>query len=159
MTLARKGKSSLFVATSFFAGGMCGPSPVFDSFQPLVMNGMQIAFLKFVVPIENVDDTYAVNVKMRHNANYPFANLYMFRKIKSNNGLEYQDTVNFIVADPRGKWLGKGVGEVKTMVWPYRANTIKFNTPGKYTFTLQQGMRQEALPWRNGYRPGGFCSY
>jgi gliding motility-associated lipoprotein GldH len=101
--------------------------------------------LSFTIPIESVDETYAVNVKMRHNANYPFANLYMFRSITSSNGIEYQDTVNFTVADARGKWLGKGVGELKTMVWPYRANTIKFNTPGKYTFTLQQGMRVEEL--------------
>jgi gliding motility-associated lipoprotein GldH len=124
----------------------CGQSPIFDSFKPLGGEWHADSIVEFTVPVEDVDETYAINVKMRHNANYPFANLYMFRKIKSNNGLEYQDTVNFIVADPRGKWLGKGVGEVKTMVWPYRANTIKFNTPGKYTFTLQQGMRQEALP-------------
>ncbi len=124
----------------------CGNQPTFDAFERIGGSWHADSILEFTVPISDVDQTYAVNVKLRHDANYPFANMYMFRKITSANGLEYQDTVNFIVADDRGKWLGKGVGEVKTMVWPYRANTLKFNTPGKYTFILQQGMRQEELP-------------
>lgn len=138
-------KRSSLLAFALLLLAACGQAPVYDSFKPIGGKWYADSVLAFSFPVENVDETYAVNIKLRHNANYPFANLYMFRTISSVNGLEYQDTVNFTVADPRGKWLGDGVGEVKTMVWPYRANTIKFNTPGIYTFTLQQGMREEAL--------------
>lgn len=123
----------------------CGDAPVYDSFKPIEGGWHQDSILAFDVPIREIDERYMVTLKIRHDASYPYSNLYLFRKIESADGLEYQDTVDLLLADKTGKWLGSGVGEVKTMVWPYRANTLKFTAPGNYTFSLQQGMRTAVL--------------
>ena len=123
----------------------CGDGPMYDSFKPVSGGWHQDSIMAFTVPITDVNERYLVTLKLRHDASYPFSNLYLFRKIESVDGLEYQDTVDLILANNQGKWLGDGVGEVKTMIWPSRANTLKFNAPGNYTFTLQQGMRTPVL--------------
>ena len=123
----------------------CGKSPMVDEYVPMPNGWYKDSVLQFTAKITDVSQAYSVNVKMRHNGNYPYSNIYMFRKIESANGLEYQDTVNFVLADPTGKWLGSGVGELKTMVWAYRANALKFNQPGNYVFSLQHGMRTDVL--------------
>lgn len=143
MTIAKK--ASLIVFLAILVSG-CNEAPLFDSFVSLNDGWQKDSILEFNVRITDAGQAYLVNVKMRHNGNYPYSNIYMFRKIESANGVEYQDTVNFVLADPTGKWLGSGVGELKTMVWTYRANALKFNEPGNYTFSLQQGMRTDVLP-------------
>jgi gliding motility-associated lipoprotein GldH len=54
------------------------------------------------------------------------------------------DTIEFILSDAEGHWLGKGLGSVNSMLVPYKRN-IKFHYMGIYTFGIQQGMRQDDL--------------
>ncbi len=56
------------------------------------------------------------------------------------NGGILQDTVNCILADNRGKWLGKGVGDLWDLRIPY-VGGFKFAQSGKYTVSLEQAMR------------------
>lgn len=134
------------LALAAFAAVACTNAPLADAFVPMPNGWHKDSVLQFPVKIADVNQAYRVNVKMRHNGDYPYANIYMFRKIESANGIEYQDTVNFALADPTGKWLGSGVGELKTMVWAYRADALKFNQPGNYVFSLAHGMRTDVLP-------------
>ncbi len=136
---------SLLIATSILAGA-CTNTPLVDVFVPMPNGWHADSVLQFPVKIVDASLSYSVTVKMRHNGNYPYSNIYMFRKIESAKGIEYQDTVNFVLADPTGKWLGSGVGELKTMVWAYRANALKFSQPGNYVFSLAHGMRADVLP-------------
>lgn len=143
MTDARR--ISLFLAIGLLLGA-CGKAPVFDQYHQMHNSWHKDSVISFTVAITDTSAPYGINVKLRHNAQYPFSNLYVFRKIESASGVEYQDTANFELADPSGKWLGHGVGELKTVVRRYRKEAVWFSTPGKYTFTLQQGMRVDALP-------------
>jgi len=144
MTIAGAIRNSIFLLGTL-ALAACGNPRMYDSFKPINGAWHQDSVVQFVVPVADNEETYAVSVKLRHNADYPYSNLYMFRTISSVNGIEYQDTVNFTLADATGKWLGNGIGEVKTMVWPYSRRGLKFTNTGKYTFTLQQGMRDTLL--------------
>ncbi|GAB5556068.1 MAG: gliding motility lipoprotein GldH [Schleiferiaceae bacterium] len=101
--------------------------------------------IEFNVPVEDVSMPFFVGTEIRHNNEYPYANLYLFRTITSENGLEYSDTVNYTLASNDGAWLGSGVGEVKTMKFPYALQAMRLKDPGNYTFTFQQGMRDEEL--------------
>lgn len=123
----------------------CGEPSMFDTFKPINGAWHQDSIIQFVVPVEDNSATYAVSVKLRHNADYPYSNLYMFRTISSVNGVEYTDTVNYTLADASGKWLGSGIGEVKTMIWPYSRRGLQFTNAEKYTFSLQHGMRDTLL--------------
>lgn len=136
---------SLFLVIGLLLGA-CGNPPVFDQYQNTNNVWHKDSVLHFTVAITDTSAPYGISVKFRHNAQYPYANLYMFRKIESTTGIAYQDTVNFQLADASGKWLGSGIGELKTVIRRYRKEAVWFSAPGKYTFTLQHGMRVDNLP-------------
>jgi len=99
----------------------------------------------FTVDIEDTAAAYQVAWHLRHNSNYPYSNIFLFREVESEKGIEFADTAEFPLADAYGKWLGKGVGELKTNTWPYKKQLLLFNEPGEYRFSLQQAMRTERL--------------
>lgn len=95
----------------------------------------------------NVDDTTNTNlffVHVRNKTTYRYSNLYLFMQTRFPNGNITKDTIECILADPSGKWLGKGSG-------PYRENMIllnaslKFPLKGKYVMDIEQAMRDEKL--------------
>ena len=138
-------RSSLFLLVLLLVVA-CNEKPFFDSYHHLNKGWHKDSIVHFDVSISDTSAHYGINVKLRHNAEYPYSNLWVFRRIASNLGTEYQDSANFILADPSGKWLGQGVGELKTVVRKYREEALRFRAPGIYTFYLQQGMRMDDLP-------------
>lgn len=106
----------------------------------------QDSIVEFKVKVEDISRPFMVGVELRHNDDYPYSNLYLFRTISSSDGIEYTDTVNYTLANPSGAWVGKGMGAVKTMKYPFARKTLQLNHPGEFTFTFQQGMRDENLP-------------
>lgn len=56
-----------------------------------------------------------------------------------------RDTVELTLADPSGKWLGSGMGDI----WDNRVlfkQQFRFPEKGTYIFTLEQAMRIDPLP-------------
>ena len=86
-----------------------------------------------------------VYLKLRHDNNYAFRNIWFFRTIESERGIEYADTINYVLADETGKWLGSGIGNKKLVTMPLRTQALRFNKPGAYDFNIQHGMRDTSL--------------
>jgi len=55
-----------------------------------------------------------------------------------------RDTLEFILADIEGKWLGKGWGSVKENSILISSD-MRFPLAGTYEFKIQQAMRQDTL--------------
>ena len=91
-----------------------------------------------------VDTTTAHNlyINVRNTGMYPYSNLYLFVTMKGPNGGVLKDTVNCVLANNRGKWLGKGIGDLWDLKIPY-VGGFKFAQAGNYVVTLEQGMRVE----------------
>jgi gliding motility-associated lipoprotein GldH len=90
----------------------------------------------------NITDTVTsdnVFISVRHSGKYEFSNLYLFVTARSPNGSVKRDTVEIVLADAHGKWMGKGAASVFTRYYPYKTN-IRFPVPGIYTFTIEQAM-------------------
>jgi len=132
------------VALTILLGG-CSKSPVFSEFKSTAGHWHQDSIMSFQFDVDDVDATYQIALKLRHNADYAFQNLYIFRTIQSANGVEFADTANLIIADNYGKWLGSGVGELKTLSWGYSKKSIQFKRSGTFVFTIQHGMRDTLL--------------
>ena len=145
MQVAKENQSSLFILSLILLLASCQPAAVYDEFKPVGGQWHLDSMKTFEVTISDTSVPYAVIMKLRHNADYPYANLYLFRTISSANGIEYADTVNLALANQQGKWLGSGIGEVKTMEWIYADRGLQFTDQRKYTFTLQHGMRDTLL--------------
>jgi gliding motility-associated lipoprotein GldH len=91
------------------------------------------------------DTTTAHNlyINVRNTGTYSYSNLYLFVTMQGPSGGLLKDTVNCILADNRGKWLGSGVGDLWDLRIPY-VGGFKFAQSGNYIVTLEQGMRVEA---------------
>ncbi len=90
-------------------------------------------------------DTTAANnlyINVRNTGTYAYSNIYLFVTMQGPNGGILKDTVNCILADNRGQWLGKGVGDLWDLRIPY-VGGFKFAQSGNYVVKLEQAMRVE----------------
>lgn len=124
----------------------CKHNVVFEENQEIGLPGWSISKpLTFEVMVE---DTLTLNdfyVNIRNNSDYPYSNLYLFIKTILPNHTMAMDTLECILADDTGKWLGKGLGDVKSKQYPFMKQ-FRFPHAGKYLFVVEQGMRQDPLP-------------
>jgi gliding motility-associated lipoprotein GldH len=96
----------------------------------------------------NIDDTLSGHnfyMNIRHAEAYPYSNLFVFLKTDFPNGKSARDTIEFMLQNPDGKWSGSGLGDLWDNQIMFKQN-IRFPYKGKYTFTIEQGMRTPALP-------------
>lgn len=84
-------------------------------------------------------------INVRTTTDYAYSNLYLFLYSEYPNGYTDKDTLEFILAEPDGKWLGENSGTVvENQILISRGNRFSFS--GKYTFKIQHAMREENLP-------------
>ncbi|MFT6210804.1 MAG: gliding motility-associated lipoprotein GldH [Bacteroidia bacterium] len=99
----------------------------------------------FDVEVKDTMAGYDFYIDLRNEANYPYANIYMFVNTIFPSGKSAKDTVECILADRTGRWLGNGLGDVIDNHILFKEN-IRFPNKGTYSFAFEQGMRNEALP-------------
>jgi len=98
----------------------------------------------FKVPIDDTLNSNNVIFTIRTGSSYPFRNIYLFAQTKSPDGKFITDTLNYSLADEKGKWYGKGFGDIHELNLPYKSN-VYFPVKGTYQFNIQHGMRIENL--------------
>ena len=74
------------------------------------------------------------------------ARRYLFPQLDDPLGGAYaRDTIECILADNSGKWLGEGSGDIWDNQILFKKG-VRFRKTGTYRFTLEQAMRVENLP-------------
>ena len=101
--------------------------------------------IRFDVEVKDTMSGYDFYIDLRNEGTYPFANIYMFVTTTFPSGKSARDTVECILADRTGRWLGKGLGDVLDNHILFKQN-VRFPSSGAYTFEFEQGMRKEELP-------------
>ncbi|NVO10243.1 MAG: gliding motility lipoprotein GldH [Bacteroidales bacterium] len=99
---------------------------------------------KFQVNIKDTISSHNIYVNIRNTADYPNSNLYLFITTTSPAGFTKLDTLECLLADEQGNWLGKGFGYLRDNRIPYKHN-IRFPLKGSYKFEIKQAMRTEEL--------------
>ena len=99
----------------------------------------------FEVDMNDSLSLHNVYIQVRHSVDYPLSNLYMYVHVKGPSGQHYKDTVNLVLANPDGSWIGRGSTRLRELRLLYR-KAVLFSEPGLYTFSLEQAMRREKLP-------------
>lgn len=100
--------------------------------------------LQFTVNIEDTINAYHVFFHTRISGQYNFNNLFLFIDTDLPNNMHTRDTLECILSEPSGKWLGKGFGDI----WSYKIGYkkyIRFPYKGEYTFIIEQAMRTQDL--------------
>ena len=136
---------SLLVIVSLLVSA-CNSNKIYDSFEPIpgsVWNYNKP--LEFKVSMNDTNQVYNIYLNLRHKSLYQMSNLFLFVTTKAPSGDMVKDTVEFLLADPSGKWYGSGLGDLLSYRRIYKRN-IRFSQKGIYVFDLQQAMRVNDLP-------------
>ncbi len=98
----------------------------------------------FIAEIGDTVSSFNIYINCRITGLYPNSNLFLFVNTKGPKGLIIRDTMECILANDRGKWLGKGFGDVWSNRIPFKQK-IRFPARGIYSFEIEQAMRQREL--------------
>lgn len=124
----------------------CDNKRIFEKNQEIPESGWNSnTVLKYDVDITDPATTANFYINVRNADGYPYSNLYLFIKTTFPNGKMSNDTLECILADDKGKWLGSGMGDIYDNQIPFKRN-VRFPLAGKYSFEIQHGMRTEVLP-------------
>lgn len=135
--------------TSLLATG-CADNVVYQADVPVPDGAWSRTFTpEFAFDITDTVSRHDVYIDVRHTGDYPFSDLFLFVDLTGPGGRAARDTVECLLADPSGRWLGKGTGfifsdRIRAKVL-YKLHN-RFPAPGRYTVKLEQAMRMEPLP-------------
>jgi gliding motility-associated lipoprotein GldH len=97
----------------------------------------------------DITDTVSLNnidLMIRHADAYPYSNIFLFVTTAYPDGKVLSDTMEIVLANSKGEWIGSGAGDIFDYKVPVKKN-VRFPLRGKYKFTFEQGMRVDPLPY------------
>jgi gliding motility-associated lipoprotein GldH len=100
---------------------------------------------EFDVDIKDNTSLNNISLMIRHADSYPYSNIFLFVETTYPDGKKLTDTMEVIMANSKGEWLGSGAGDIFDLKVPIKRN-VKFPLVGKYKFSFQQAMRTDPLP-------------
>jgi len=136
---------SIFVVFVLFTFASCDYKNVYEKNAPIPGGSWQNKnVLRFWYDVKDTLTVMNISINLRHTGLYKYSNLYLFVTTEAPNGKTHRDTLEFILADNKGKWFGRGVGDLYDIRMKYRNNT-RFSQHGRYYFLIEQAMRDEKL--------------
>ena len=147
--LSKKTKNILLNTVLLFTVlllGSCGNNVVYSKYENFENNEW---FTKnkvsFDVEMTDANSLHDISVMVRHADAYPYSNLFLFLTTKYPDGKVTLDTLECILSNPKGEWMGNGAGDIFDITIPLKQST-RFPLAGKYSFTFEQAMRTDPLP-------------
>lgn len=98
----------------------------------------------FSFHIQDTSSVYRLIYTIRNTTDYPYSNLYFFTSTTHAGQDSKRDTVEFMLADKYGKWLGSGFGKIRESRFLIREQ-FSFPDTGVYVIDIEHGMRDEVL--------------
>lgn len=137
----------LLIALSVLVLVSCDPGRVYEK-NIRIPDGIwnQNNPVSFEVIVEDTITPHNLYINVRNTGMYPLSNLYLFVTTIAPSGHTIKDTVQIILADEKGKWLGDGLGDIWDIQRLYKEQ-VRFAQKGKYIFEYEQAMRLEKLPF------------
>ena len=87
---------------------------------------------------------YDLCVGLRYTDDYRYSNLWLFITTVSPDSVQTTDTLNCVLADEYGRWLGAGIGVLMQQEIPFKSS-FRFDKSGIWHIIVQQGMRDSSL--------------
>ncbi len=131
----------LMVVTLLFIVA-CNENLVYSEYAP-VNNGnwKKEDTIRFQLRDLDTLSKHNVFLNIRNDERYEFSNLFLILEMEAPNGNTKVDTLEYEMALPSGKWLGKGMGSVKESKLWYKEN-IGFEDSGVYKVSVLHAMRK-----------------
>lgn len=139
-------KINLFalVLVSCLLASSCGTS-MYDKMKPINGEAWNMKdVIKFDIDMQDSKTPFDFYITLRHNTDYKYSNLYLFVSTTTPKDSTKQDTLQFILADDKGSWLGNGNGSYKSYEF-LTGKSYVFVDPGLYSFEFRHAMRDTVL--------------
>jgi gliding motility-associated lipoprotein GldH len=128
----------------------CLPSPYYQKQYSIPQNAWKSQFQpSFKFEVSDTAARYDLSFLVRHTEAYAYSNIWIFVYLKQPGADSFQRTrIEIPLAEPSGKWMGRGMGEIWEQSMPIAAddNAMVFNKKGTYEIKLEQNMRIDPLP-------------
>ena len=124
----------------------CGESGVVVN-QSQSIKGGQWSFSDSLVYSFEIKDTlnyYDFSILVRNTENYMWSNIYLFSDLTFPNGKVRRDTIEVVLADQYGYWMGHNSGTIVTTTAKFMHDR-KFPLGGNYKIVITHGMRDPIL--------------
>lgn len=104
---------------------------------------------QFTFNIQDTTAVYDVMLILRHNEKYRYNNIWVKLSIQSPGDSAQTIRIEKTLATNKDGWLATAMDDIYdhriSINNELAENNISFKTPGEYTFTLQQDMREDPL--------------
>jgi len=132
---------NLFLISIVLTFLSCNQTTVFEGYKSFKNQEWNTdSLVKFDYFINDTITKHKLILKIRHSVDYEFQNLFLF--IYSGSS---KDTVELLIADNKGKWLGKGIGDIREVEIVIE-NEKTYNKKENQTFTIEQATRYGLNP-------------
>ncbi|MFK7813279.1 MAG: gliding motility lipoprotein GldH [Maribacter sp.] len=132
---------SLFVLL-FFGLISCGEGLVKSEFQSTNNNmWSKDDLIEFTFSEMDTISTYDMFINVRNDNSFSYNNLFLIANLEYPDGESVTDTLEYEMALPDGKWLGKGYGSIKENKLWYKENIV-FAADGVYKLRIAHAMRK-----------------
>ena len=103
----------------------CNPNEVYYKFEPIPQAKWnkrdEVCFDMDSVPV-SLNSRYSVSIEIAHNLNYPYKNLWLSINYLHQDSVLWQDSLECILFDDSGKWLGSGNGPTRQLSVLFKTN-------------------------------------
>jgi gliding motility-associated lipoprotein GldH len=122
----------------------CDSNQVFDEYKSVPNQWNKDSIISFNVISPDTINSYNLFINLRNTNAYKYSNLFLIVEMDYPNGKTIKDTLEYKMADPSGKFLGKGFTDVKENKLWYKGynKPFVFNEAGEYKINIQHAMRQ-----------------
>ena len=100
--------------------------------------------VKLGLDLSDTLNNYAYFIQLRHGGEYKYRNLIVYFKTFYPNNTYKVDTIDCPLAEPNGRWLGSGLGDILDNQILFKINQ-KFPLGGVYNFEIQHAMRSDTV--------------
>lgn len=136
---------ALMISTLFLLLISCDSNRIYEKNQRIPGAAWeQDNILHFETEIDDLASLYNFYIHIRNTTDYKYSNIYFFINTTFPSGEIAHDTLECILADYKGKWLGKGFGKIKESHILFKSR-FRFPQQGKYKFDVEHAMRVDTL--------------
>ncbi len=123
----------------------CDDNRVFEDYQTIKDDAWYINQKpSFYIDVQDTLTEHSIYFNLRHTGTYKYSNLFVLFTIQGPNAKAETRRLEFKLAEPDGKWLGSGLGDMYSHQIKVIEN-IKFPRKGVYSFSIEQNMRDNPL--------------
>lgn len=138
-------RRGLLLACLCFFCISCGETSLYEQYLPIEGHHWEKdKEYFFTFEITDTSIPYDLAVEIRNNNLYPYQNIWLFALEEQPSGEMRRDTIECMLADDYGKWLGTGISLYQSS-FPLHTQ-YRFKEEGTYTIGFRQGMRNDRLP-------------